>query len=148
VTATERLDSWKEIAAYLDRGPRTVQRWEREEGLPVHRLQHDKLGSVYAYRSELDAWWESRRARLDTEPAAGEGPGRTVAVLPFSDLSREKDQEYFCDGIAEEISGALARIRGLRVASRTSSRRFKGTELGVREIGRRLGAGTVLEGSV
>ncbi len=55
----DRLDSWKEIAAYLKRGARTVQRWEREEGLPVHRLVHDKLGSIYAYRSELDAWWSS-----------------------------------------------------------------------------------------
>jgi Tol biopolymer transport system component len=59
-----RLDSWKEIAAYLGRGIRTVQRWEREEGLPVHRLAHDKRGSVYARREELAAWWESRRLTL------------------------------------------------------------------------------------
>src|SRR6187402_2356883 len=59
-----RLDSWKEIAAYLGRGVRTVQRWEREEGLPVHRLAHDKRGSVYARREELAAWWESRRLTL------------------------------------------------------------------------------------
>jgi hypothetical protein len=56
-----RLDSWKEIAAYLGRGIRTVQRWEQEEGLPVHRLAHEKRGSIYARRAELDAWWESRR---------------------------------------------------------------------------------------
>ncbi len=59
-----RLDSWKEIAAYLGRGIRTVQRWEREEGLPVHRLAHEKRGSVYARREELAAWWESRRRTL------------------------------------------------------------------------------------
>jgi Tol biopolymer transport system component len=59
-----RLDSWKEIAAYLGRGLRTVQRWEREEGLPVHRLAHEKRGSVYARREELAAWWESRRLTL------------------------------------------------------------------------------------
>ena len=65
-----RLDSWKEIAAYLKRGARTVQRWEREEGLPVHRLPHEKLGSVYAYSAELDAWWSSRAAELsDDQPA-------------------------------------------------------------------------------
>ena len=58
----ERLDSWKEIAAYLKRGARTVQRWEREEGLPVHRLAHGTLGSVYAYRAELDRWWAQRSA--------------------------------------------------------------------------------------
>ena len=62
-----RLDSWKEIAAYLGRGVRTVQRWEREEGLPVHRLVHDKRGNVYAQRDELAAWWESRRVTLAGE---------------------------------------------------------------------------------
>jgi Tol biopolymer transport system component len=56
-----RLDSWKEIAAYLKRGVRTVQRWERSSGLPVHRLELDRQGSVFAYKPELDAWWESRR---------------------------------------------------------------------------------------
>jgi Tol biopolymer transport system component len=60
----DRLDSWKEIAAYLGRGIRTVQRWEREEGLPVHRLVHEKRGSIYARREELTAWWESRRLTL------------------------------------------------------------------------------------
>jgi Tol biopolymer transport system component len=59
-----RLDSWKKIAAYLKRDVSTVQRWERREGMPVHRHLHDKQGSVFAYRSELDAWWESRRTRL------------------------------------------------------------------------------------
>ena len=52
-----RLDSWKAIASYLGRGVRTVQRWEREEGLPVHRLAHEKRGTVYADRGEVDAWW-------------------------------------------------------------------------------------------
>ena len=65
----DRLESWKEIAAYLRRGVRTVQRWEREEGLPVHRHLHDKLGTVYAYRSELDAWWNNRRPKLEAKEA-------------------------------------------------------------------------------
>ncbi len=65
----DRLDSWKEIAAYLGRGVRTVQRWEREEGLPVHRLAHEKRGNVYARREELAAWWESRRRTLAAQPA-------------------------------------------------------------------------------
>jgi Tol biopolymer transport system component len=63
----DRLDSWKAIASYLGRGVRTVQRWEREEALPVHRLAHEKRGSVYAYRPEVDAWWESRRRSLSTD---------------------------------------------------------------------------------
>ena len=64
----DRLDSWKEIATYLGRGVRTVQRWERDEGLPVHRLTHEKRGNVYARREELAAWWESRRRTLAAQP--------------------------------------------------------------------------------
>ena len=65
----ERLDSWKEIARYLNRDESTVQRWEKREGMPVHRHVHDKRGSVYAYAAELDAWWQGRRQRL--EPKKG-----------------------------------------------------------------------------
>src|SRR5947199_7261105 len=54
------LESWKEIAAYLGRDVTTVRRWERREGLPVYRILHSKLGSVYAYTTELDAWRDSR----------------------------------------------------------------------------------------
>ena len=63
----ERLDSWKEIAAYLNRDVTTVQRWEKREGMPVHRHLHDKRGSVYALSSELDTWQHSRRATQDEE---------------------------------------------------------------------------------
>lgn len=55
--ACDRLDSWKEIAAYLRRSIRCVQRWERTEGLPVLRHQHAKGATVYAYRREVDEWW-------------------------------------------------------------------------------------------
>src|SRR5437868_10654539 len=61
------LDSWKEIATYVKRDVSTVQRWEKREGMPVHRHVHDKRGSVYAYTSELDAWLQSRRLRLEQE---------------------------------------------------------------------------------
>jgi tetratricopeptide (TPR) repeat protein len=68
----ERLDSWKEIAAYLQRDVRTVQRWERREALPVHRHLHDQRASVYAYRSELDSWRKGRRPSARAlRPAAG-----------------------------------------------------------------------------
>ena len=59
----DRLDSWKEIAAYLKRDVTTVQRWEKREGMPVHRHLHDRMGSVYASRAELDAWMRSRNLR-------------------------------------------------------------------------------------
>ncbi|HEX7237224.1 MAG TPA: DNA-binding protein [Gammaproteobacteria bacterium] len=68
---TDRLDSWKRIAAYLKRDVSTVQRWERREGMPVHRHLHDKLGSVFAFRSELDEWWQSRRDGVEAADARG-----------------------------------------------------------------------------
>jgi hypothetical protein len=55
-----RLDSWKEIASWFNRSEKTVRRWEEREGLPVHRLLHDKRGTVYAYIGELEAWRQSR----------------------------------------------------------------------------------------
>jgi len=70
----DRLDSWKEIAAYLNRSERTVRRWEDNEELPVHRLQHDKRGSVYAYTRELDAWRDSRRGVVEVS----ETPSRRI----------------------------------------------------------------------
>ena len=57
-SASERLESWKEIAAYLKRDESTVRRWE-EEGLPVQRLPHKKKATVFAYKSELDDWWHA-----------------------------------------------------------------------------------------
>jgi adenylate cyclase len=72
----------------------------------------------------------------------------SVAVLAFSDISLEKDQEYFCDGIAEDIINSLAHVKNLRVAARTSSFAFKGKAEDVRTIGKKLGVEAVLEGSV
>jgi Tol biopolymer transport system component len=85
-----RLDSWKEIARYLGRDVTTVRRWEKGEGLPIHRHLHRKLGSVYAYSNEIDTWWKRRSTELttpETEPVrqsprpAGNGrAGFTVGV--------------------------------------------------------------------
>jgi Tol biopolymer transport system component len=66
-SAEDRLGSWKAIAAYLKRDVTTVQRWERREGMPVHRHVHAKRGSVYAFPAELDAWLKNRRPRPDGE---------------------------------------------------------------------------------
>jgi adenylate cyclase len=72
----------------------------------------------------------------------------SLAVLPFTDLSAERDQEYFADGVAEEILNALAKLGELHVAARTSSFAFRGTSVDAREIGRRLGVDALLEGSI
>ena len=79
------LDSWKEIAAYLEREVRTVQRWEKKEGLPVHRQIHEKLGTVYAYKSEIDAWWRERSAKLASKSENGDAvEGPRVVSWPAS----------------------------------------------------------------
>jgi TolB-like protein/Tfp pilus assembly protein PilF len=168
----DRLESWKEIAAYLGREVRTVQLWEKSEALPIHRHQHARQGSVYAFKSELDAWRNARRTS-----GAGEAPRRwgwvvaaavlilagvgfwtwkmrrseavtSVVVLPFSDFSPQHDQEYFSDGLTEELIDALSRVPNLRVVARTSAFSFKGRPADIREIGRQLNVGAVIEGSV
>lgn len=164
-----RLDSWKEIASFLGRSEKTVRRWEETEGLPVHRLYHERRASVYAYTAELEQWRETRNMAVESEPASGEEaaernneappfplnavgktPRRTVeqwrlwpitalmtlisgtgllaviywarshvsargttsvrieslAVLPFKNISGSTDQEYFADGMTEELIAA------------------------------------------
>jgi len=74
--ASDRLTSWKEVAAYLGREVRTVQRWERREGLPVRRHHHERSGTIYAFRSEIDQWLESRRRGADRLAAPAGSPER------------------------------------------------------------------------
>jgi hypothetical protein len=64
-----RLESWKEIGAYLQRDATTARRWEKEEGLPVHRHSHKSRSSVYAYPSEIDAWRAGRKVAAEPAPA-------------------------------------------------------------------------------
>jgi len=89
-------------------------------------------------------------ARASGRPAAGanarEAP--SIAVLPFVNMSRDEDNEYFADGLAEELLNVLSKIRGLRVAARSSAFRFKGRAADAADVGRALNVGTLLEGSV
>jgi TolB-like protein/Tfp pilus assembly protein PilF len=79
---------------------------------------------------------------------AADGGIPSIAVLPFVDMSAEKDQDYFCEGMAEELINALAALPGIHVASRTSAFQFKGKAVDISEVGARLRVETVLEGSV
>lgn len=85
---------------------------------------------------------------LKTLFASGDADTPSIAVLPFADLSQAKDQEYFADGLAEELLNVLSKIRGLRVASRTSAFYFKGKDVDVPTIAQKLNVANILEGSV
>lgn len=86
--------------------------------------------------------------RLDSQASEAESKRPSIAVLPFANMSTDKEQEYFCDGIAEDILNDLTKIEEILVVSRTSSFAFKGKTEDLRDIGRKLNAGTILEGSV
>ncbi|HMD31829.1 MAG TPA: tetratricopeptide repeat protein [Candidatus Acidoferrales bacterium] len=160
----DRLDSWKEIAAFLRRGVRTVQRWERTERLPVHRHQHDKLGSVYALRSEVAAWWDSRGTQLlpvaGRERAGGarhpvRDPGKEktrsrLLVLPFVNLSGDAGQEFLSDGLTEEMISRLARLEPERlgVIARSTAMSYKPGSNRAGQIAAELDLDYILEGSV
>jgi TolB-like protein/Flp pilus assembly protein TadD len=182
-----RLDSWKEIAGYLHREVRTVIRWEKERGLPVHRLPGGKQHGVFAYTTEIDAWligqpgehpepkepipraassrrfallaaalvaaglltafglsrWQARR-----KPPGGSREIRALAVLPLANLSGDPAQDYIADGLTEALITDLAQVRQLRIVSRTSAERYKGTRKPLPEIAGELNVDAVVEGSV
>lgn len=149
--ANGHLDSWGEIATHLHRSVSTVQRWEKHEGLPVHRIAHSKQGSVYATTSELDRWYEARSQETRGPAAVSTAGGRvTLAVLPFQNLSASPEQDYFSDGLTEELITHLARLRPdrLAVVARSSAMQYRNTGRDVRSIGAELGVAYVLEGSV
>lgn len=114
----------------------------------LRALQKD-VGRRWQSAAEMRAALDGLRRALEsssTRPAASAAP--SIAVLPFADMSARKDQDYFCEGVAEEILNALATIRAIRVVSRTSSFQFKGQALDVRRVGEALGVQHVVEGSV
>ena len=108
---------------------------------PVYIETRHRLG--YRFIAPIDEQRESPPPIAGTPLKAG----AAIAVLPFSDMSPARDQDYLCEGLAEELIDALTHIDGLRVAARTSSFQFRGAH-DLREVGRRLGVGSLLEGSV
>lgn len=188
-TDGDRLDSWKEIAAYLKRDVRTVHRWEAEEGLPIRRHLHKKRGTVYAYRGELEAWWNARRPHTEEKESAHAGrprfhswrllalvlslcallsaaayvardriwPARSpragkvnLVVLPFENPGNDAEQDYFSDGLTEEMITELANLQPERlgVIARASAMQYKRSSKPLDQIVRELGVDYVLESSV
>jgi Tol biopolymer transport system component len=142
----DRLDSWKEIAAYLDRDVTTVQRWEKREGMPVHRHLHDRIGSVFASRAELDRWAHSRNLRAASEnldntptpdppanpphPAISTSPTRWkfvvavavagVAVAIGAGLWFQRTEYFWRNPIADARFQTLTEVEGVEQAAAVS----------------------------
>lgn len=113
----KRLESWKEIAAYLNRDVTTVQRWEKREGMPVHRHLHDKRGSVYAVPLELDKWIQSRRARIE-EPESEPETETLQPVLVFPEAGRRRTRLWVT--LAAVVCICLAVAAWLVIGHRTN----------------------------
>jgi TolB-like protein/tetratricopeptide (TPR) repeat protein len=198
----DRLDSWKEIAAYLNRDVTTVQRWEKREGMPVHRHVHDKLGSVYASRAELDEWTRSRKAQGETESGnevdLPNAPGpktavvetekwgkwrkaaltaagivivigfaifvfrrssrassdlrarQVIAVLPLENLSGDAGQDFFVNGLTEEVITQLGQLNPEKIGVVRYGVSAAAKQSGniIPELRQRAGLQYLLEGSV
>ena len=162
--AKRRLNSWKEIATYLQSGVRTARRWESQEGLPVRRHLHGKRGTVYAFAHEIDAWLEARSVskgakhapelfeKLATEQIRHRSYDRPllIAILPLRTLSSDPHQERFADGLTQELileTGHCCPDR-LRVIALTSVMQYKNSTKSIRKIGHELGVDYILEGFI
>jgi TolB-like protein/tRNA A-37 threonylcarbamoyl transferase component Bud32/TPR repeat protein len=138
----EDLERWlggRPIVAQPLSAPTRIWRWSRRNPKLVATGAAGLLlgaAAILLFRGEL-----FRGSRFNP-------PQKSIAVLPFLDLSQAKDQEYFCDGISEEILYALAKVDGLRVVARASSFSFRGKNAAVSEIGKKLNVENVLEGSL
>jgi len=115
-----------------------------ERRVEVFALDHEDLIIPKPY--SLEGKTEDKESSYDR--AAGKHTSKSIAVLPFVNMSNDPDQEYFGEGMAEEILNSLVHLKDLKVAGRTSSFQFKGRNIDLREVGQKLGVSSVLEGSV
>ena len=134
------------IYSILKEEPRPIFRQGKEIPAQLKTIIHKCLEKDPKNRYQ-DAAALAEALTSFKEPAQ-EAHKPSIAVLPFVDMSSQKDQEYFCDGIAEELINGLSHIRNLRVVARTSAFAFKGKDVDLRDIGRKLNVDTVLEGSI
>jgi serine/threonine protein kinase/Tfp pilus assembly protein PilF len=117
-------------------------------GNALAKSENERYNNVEALLGDLNALKRLLKSNMPIEKAFDEVLKPSIAVLPFRDMSSQKDQDYFCEGIAEELINALVKLDGLRVAARTSAFQFKNSDDDIKKIGSRLNVKTVLEGSV
>jgi TolB-like protein len=140
-------DSATSSTAHPLQGASVTQVGKRSVGLSKRVVVAAIVIVVVAAATLAMRFWPSRHGSAQA-PAIAQISDKSIAVLPFADMSQKKDQEYFGDGMAEEILDSLAKVPGLYVIGRTSSFQFKGKNDDLRKIGEALGAAHVVEGSV
>jgi len=128
--------------------PKPVHEWRPDVPDHIEKIIQKMLQKNREDRFENAAELRRELQSRGIEDALDDTGTRSIAVLPFTNMSADKDQEYFCDGIAEDITNDLTRVENLRVAARTSAFAYKGRQEDIRAIGRELGVETILEGSV
>ena len=158
----DRLDSWKEIASYLRRQVRTAQMWEKTEGLPVRRHFHSKIGTVYAYKPEIDQWWIGRCSRLQGLPIT-ESPSASdycrsraltkikLGIVAFEAAHSDPRSEMFVGGLSEELLTVLGGLcsHELTIISLSSQTVHRSDEAAVSEkFECEVGVDFVLHGNV
>ena len=142
------------IYSIINETPEPLVRYKANvpEGLQriVDKMLEKNRDERYQHVDEMNADLKILKREFESkaEQPSTKKPQPSIAVLPFTNLSADKEQEYFCDGMAEEIINALTQVEGLRVVARTSAFSFRGKEIDIREIGRKLNVETLLEGSV
>lgn len=120
-----------------------------KKGIETRFVKQEKLKNVASPIRIYEVVMAHQKDSLKlSETSLQESSGKSIAVLPFVNMSNDPDQDYFCDGLSEEIIDALSQLNNLRVIARTSAFSFKGKNIDVREIGKTLGVKTLLEGSV
>src|SRR5260370_835569 len=138
------------IAWAFELTPEGLKRTEVADAAPAPRSRSHAWIYVVLIAGALSAglFFLGRFTTRGTQTETTESSAKSIAVLPFVDMSQAKDQEYFCDGVSEELLDALAKVEGLRVVARTSSFAFKGKNADVSEIAQKLRVRNVLEGSL
>ena len=119
-----------------------------KQGIETRFIKQETLKNVKAPVKIYEVITDHGSSKSIMKEQIKKSPEKSIAVLPFINMSNDPEQEYFSDGIAEEILNSLAHVKDLKVAGRTSSYQFKGKNVDLREVGDKLGVSTVLEGSV
>ncbi len=144
------------IYSILNEEPISIRQLHPKVPMELERILNKALAKSpdERYQNASDVLFDLRKLKRQLESIiSGRQPHKkkarpSIAVLPFANLSADKEQEYFCDGMAENLINALTHVEDLRVVARTSAFSFRGKEIDVREIGRKLKVETLLEGSV